>query len=1572
MEDLAAVLDELCRRTMAGWAANPDLPEVDAGRESSLLSGGYSDRQIAELVQNAADAALHRATARIELRLTSTHLYAANTGDPVSPAGLRALINGDLSPKGGEEVGRFGLGFRSLLRLGGRVDMHSGGIAFRFDPVWCAAEARRAAKLPPEVAAPGFRLAQRLDAAAEAARDSVLRELLGWADTVIRAELSAPDAAEAMRREMERFPAEFLLFPSPDIQLDIVLPDHSRRLRRRRRGQVMRVSNGESATTWRLFQERFAIDDEAARRDAGRLQARDSVTITWAIPAKGTLRAGQFWNAFPTRTGCIVPGILDARWKLNSDRTALTGEAWNAALMRCAARLIARSLPTLATRKDPGRPLDALPRELERRDDPAAPLHDASWGEVRNAEFLADGTGRLRRPAELCRAPSDAPELQKRWEDAASEADKALTVHHACAASRDRAARLERLAEALNRENDEDAEDEREYDAAAEAEDPEDEDDAPLLQRWSAERWLEAIASPHPAVGREAVLLTAELVDRKALAQYRVRSLIIVPSQEGSLAAAGELVLPGSVVPTGRKAVHPDLVADSTALDVLSRVFRIGTMDDAAWRALLDEAWPSYGAPGAEACEAGWKLILSAPEDVGRRFVSEHGDRLRCLTRSGEWRRREEVLLPGRLLKENEADLNPSVLVDPAFAERAASVLSDLGVSDLPAPRWGIEGKVRWNEPTWLIARDREADAAYRERRKTKTTPQWGTLGYLRPVHYPAGLPLLLSLRGVARARLTRHLLDQLSEWQPILGKVGGRGSGPTEARYPPIDAPDPVAWFIWKEGCELIGNVPVSLVDIAALRRGLAAEERPVLRPLLPDDSALRCRWAEGWPEPAGVEKPVWLALLDPCVAARPSLRQGLWEAAARRGYVPDQVPIGTEEARIPLASIMVTTNSADLPLADKAELPCVQLAQDAAEVWIAHGAKDARRLIVTNVIGEPSDWIASARYIPGLAEFVADDGPIIGFVDAVVRRLGRASEAGDLVCDADRLLVSREWLRTTPWNKALRQLLEAIASRVALSAPIEQVFAALDRSEIDRRRAEVRAEADLAHRLLKAIRSSDALRDRLPPAARAALHELVSEHELASLFLDVHGSAALRRIEDELRDAGLAPPARWGTDEARRFVLSLGFPLNFAGAARPKLPAEELVVGPRPLPPLHDYQEAALRELSDIFASPEDRRRAVLSLPTGAGKTRVAVEAAVGVVLSRDQQRPLVLWVAQTEELGEQAVQGFRDVWRAKGEPDGELRIARLWDGQPTPPDGEGDRPTVVVTLIQTARTRISQGAVPWLRESAMVIIDESHHGIAPSYTEILGGLGFSTGQRRARDREPMLLGLTATPFRSHDEEGSRRLAQRFDCQVVPRDQVALYQTLRQRQILADVVMEPIVRSEPFDLTAEDLAYFEKFEDLPAAALERLSMQPDRNEAILRTLEEAPERSVLLFANSVAHATQLTAHLSLRGIRARVVSADTDLSARRDSVAAFRRGEVRVICNAAVFTTGFDAPGVEMVLIARPVFSPVRFMQMVGRGLRGPKNGGTARCRVVTVRDNIDVYKGHDPLEWWRRYYA
>ena len=54
-------------------------------------------------------------------------------------------------------------------------------------------------------------------------------------------------------------------------------------------------------------------------------------------------------------------------------------------------------------------------------------------------------------------------------------------------------------------------------------------------------------------------------------------------------------------------------------------------------------------------------------------------------------------------------------------------------------------------------------------------------------------------------------------------------------------------------------------------------------------------------------------------------------------------------------------------------------------------------------------------------------------------------------------------------------------------------------------------------------------------------------------------------------------------------------------------------------------------------------------------------------------------------------------------------------------------------------------------------------------------------------------------------------------------------------------------------------------------------------------------------------------------------------------------------------VLAEGFDAPAVRAVYIARPVFAPNRYQQMVGRGLRGPRNGGKGECLIVDVEDNV-----------------
>lgn len=227
--------------------------------------------------------------------------------------------------------------------------------------------------------------------------------------------------------------------------------------------------------------------------------------------------------------------------------------------------------------------------------------------------------------------------------------------------------------------------------------------------------------------------------------------------------------------------------------------------------------------------------------------------------------------------------------------------------------------------------------------------------------------------------------------------------------------------------------------------------------------------------------------------------------------------------------------------------------------------------------------------------------------------------------------------------------------------------------------------------------------------------------------------------------------------------------------------------------------------------------------------------------------------------------------------------------------------------------------------------------------------------------RTTPPPLLGLSATPFRGYNEEESRLLARRFDGRLypAPNEQDGLYQKLQADGILSEILVEPLKYDTPFVLTDEEKEQIETFAEFPDAAAHRMGQDEQRNDAIVRSVSNyADEGQVLLFANSVWHATHLAALLQLKGVQAAAVHGGTETSARQYFIREFQRGAIKILCNYGVLTTGFDAPKTDVIVISRPVFSPVRYMQMVGRGLRGEKNGGTATCRVVTVLDNIVEY--------------
>lgn len=97
------------------------------------------------------------------------------------------------------------------------------------------------------------------------------------------------------------------------------------------------------------------------------------------------------------------------------------------------------------------------------------------------------------------------------------------------------------------------------------------------------------------------------------------------------------------------------------------------------------------------------------------------------------------------------------------------------------------------------------------------------------------------------------------------------------------------------------------------------------------------------------------------------------------------------------------------------------------------------------------------------------------------------------------------------------------------------------------------------------------------------------------------------------------------------------------------------------------------------------------------------------------------------------------------------------------------------------------------------------------------------------------------------------------------------------------------------------------------------------------------------------------MTVLLARRGRTAAAVSGETRPATRRFLIEEFRAGRISVLCNYGVLTTGFDAPCVRALVIARPTASSVLYEQMIGRGMRGPRFGGTEECLVIDLADNI-----------------
>jgi len=381
----------------------------------------------------------------------------------------------------------------------------------------------------------------------------------------------------------------------------------------------------------------------------------------------------------------------------------------------------------------------------------------------------------------------------------------------------------------------------------------------------------------------------------------------------------------------------------------------------------------------------------------------------------------------------------------------------------------------------------------------------------------------------------------------------------------------------------------------------------------------------------------------------------------------------------------------------------------------------------------------------------------------------------------------------------------------------------------------------------------------------------------------------------------------------------------------------------------PLFKHQRSAARAVHRALE--EAPHRVLLHMPTGAGKTRTSMQIIANHL--RMHEPALVIWLAYSEELCEQAASEFDQTWRGLG--DRELKLHRFWAAHELQLDDARDG-VLVASLTKLYRAALNElGTISTLAgRCTLVIIDEAHQSVAETYQLILDTLV-------TQGRSAALLGLTATPGRTwNDVAADTRLAEFFGHRKVSlhiEGYANPIDYLVEEGYLARVQFRTLMQESGFALTSSDLQKIERELDIPKEVLERIAASDQRNLLILIEAERliARHQRLLIFAASVDHARLLAAVLRARGHDAAAVTGETPSLERARLIERYKEssGEPRILCNFGVLTTGFDAPQTSAALIARPTRSLVLYSQMVGRAIRGLRVGGNANAEIVTVVD-------------------
>ncbi|MFD4632669.1 sacsin N-terminal ATP-binding-like domain-containing protein [Streptomyces sp. NPDC058284] len=335
----------LRRGVLDAWAAAPARFREDANAEEDLALGGYRDRLVVELAQNAADAAARAGVpGRLALTLRDGVLAAANSGTPLDATGveslstLRASAKRQSGPNEGEagpgtgtpgtpsSVGRFGVGFAAVLAVSDEpaVVGRTGGVRWSLSEAreLAAATARFSPGLGDEIRRrDGHVPLLRLPLAAEGSAPE------GY-DTVVILPLRDAAAQDLVARLLDEVDDALLLALPGLEEVRIETPDGgTRTLRRRVEDPYTVVEDSRDGTTrWRTVSTHGPLDAALLKDRPVEERLRPHWSVTWAVPvghdgAPEQPRTTAVLHApTPSDEPLGVPALLIASFPLDTAR----------------------------------------------------------------------------------------------------------------------------------------------------------------------------------------------------------------------------------------------------------------------------------------------------------------------------------------------------------------------------------------------------------------------------------------------------------------------------------------------------------------------------------------------------------------------------------------------------------------------------------------------------------------------------------------------------------------------------------------------------------------------------------------------------------------------------------------------------------------------------------------------------------------------------------------------------------------------------------------------------------------------------------------------------------------------------------------------------------------------------------------------------------------------------------------------------------------------------------------------------------------------------------------------------